>query len=312
MTVVLSSAMIAPVKTTQRRDIRIMTFKTVGLIGRHRNIQIKPTLEGLWCDLNAAGIGVVVEQQTAELLDNVKVMSVPRDQLSVHCDLLITIGGDGSLMQAAHAAVEQDLPVLGVNRGRLGFLTDVHPDEVTAKVQEVLAGEYSEEERFLMAVTTAGETPQYRSMALNDTVILPGLSPHMIEFAVYVNDEFVCQQRADGVIIATPTGSTAYSLSGGGPILHPQLDAVVIVPMFPHTLSSRPLVVKGSSDISVNIVASNEFSPQLSCDGQGRVSVAPGGQVKISKYHKPLKLIHPKSYNYYEALRSKLGWGGQH
>ena len=289
-----------------------MTFQRVGLMGRHRNTQIVPTLETIWQDLDARKVEVVVEEATAELLSHSNVKAVAPDQLKSHCDLLIVIGGDGSLIQAAHTAVDQDLPVLGVNRGRLGFLTDIRPDEVTVKVQEILAGQYDIEQRFFMSIATSGDTSKYQSIALNDTVILPGLSPHMIEYAVYIDKQFVCQERADGIIVATPTGSTAYCLSGGGPILHPKLDALVLVPMFPHTLSSRPLVVSGDSDVCIEVVTDNTFSPQLSCDGQERISIAPGERVNMKKYTKQLKLIHPKGYNYYQALRSKLGWGGRH
>ena len=289
-----------------------MTFQRVGLIGRRHNTQITPTLTALWRDLESRGVAVVVEDSTAELLDEESVQVVSCEQLNRHCDLLIAIGGDGSLIQAAHTAVKQDLPVLGVNRGRLGFLTDIHPDEVTSKVQQVLAGQYESENRFLMDVATVVDKQHYRSVALNDAVILPGLSPHMMEFAVYVDQQFVCQERADGVIVATPTGSTAYSLSGGGPILHPKLDALLLVPICAHTLSSRPLVISGGSDIRIEVVSHHKFVPQLSCDGQERVSLASGGQVTMCKYAKPLQLIHPIGYNYYETLRSKLGWSGLH
>jgi len=289
------------------------------LTSPHTSAGRVPTTQGyrLFID-SLLSVKPIQKQTLSDLQQSLTQPMNQADLLKRGSDLLakltqfVGIGGDGSLIQAAHTAVEQDLPVLGVNRGRLGFLTDIHPDEVTAKVQDILAGQYDIEQRFFMMVTTSGETPAYRSIALNDTVILPGLSPHMIEYAVYIDNQFVCQERADGVIVATPTGSTAYCLSGGGPILHPQLDALVLVPMFPHTLSSRPLVVHGNSEVSIEVVADNRFSPQLSCDGQERVPVIPGGRVNMKKYAKLLKLVHPKGYNYYQALRSKLGWGGRH
>ena len=145
--------------------------------------------------------------------------------------------------------------------------------------------------------------------ALNEVAIIPDAIPHMIEFEIYINDQFVCSQDSDGLIIATPTGSTAYALSGGGPILHPQLDAIVLVPMFPHSLNSRPIVVEGNSRITIIISPNNLTSPRISCDGRAYITTPPGCHINIHKKAQPLHLIHPVDYDYYEALRSKLHWG---
>jgi NAD+ kinase len=144
---------------------------------------------------------------------------------------------------------------------------------------------------------------------LNEVAVIPNITPHMIEFEIYIDDLFVCSLNSDGLIIATPTGSTAYALSGGGPILHPQLDAIVLVPMFPHSLSNRPIVVDGNSRISIIISPNNLNSPRLTCDGQDFINSPAGSQITISKKKQALNLIHPLDYNYYKALRSKLHWG---
>lgn len=248
---------------------------------------------------------VVFEENAARLIGDQE--GIPAAELSKHADLLIVVGGDGSMLNAAQIAVVQGLPVVGINRGHLGFLTDIDPYDFY-KLQDILKGNYRQESRFLLDASIEQENNTIRGLALNDVVLLPGKLAQMIEFEVRINNEFVCAQQADGLICATPTGSTAYALSGGGPILNPTLDAMVLVPMFPHTLSSRPLVINGSSQISIRVTQENEISPNVSCDGQQRIGVPPGGTIHIRKYHRLLKLIHPEDYNYYETLRRKLNW----
>lgn len=283
------------------------TFTKIALMGRQRAEGITDTLLGLKHYLRSRQVQVVFEKETALMANRAK-PAVPTDQLAQHCDLIIVVGGDGSLLKAARVAVNQHLPVLGINRGRLGFLTDIRPEEFS-KIGKVLDGEYSEEKRFLLtAQMEHGGNLIAQEDALNDVVLLPGDVAQMIEFSIYVNQQFVCNQRADGLIIATPTGSTAYALSGGGPILHPNLDAIVLVPMFPHILSSRPIVVADSSQIEIVISEDNEVSPRVTCDSQERIPIPPGGRIKIMQKTERLRLIHPKDYNYFETLRTKLGW----
>ena len=188
--------------------------------------------------------------------------------------------------------------MLGINRGHLGFLTDINPKELH-RISDVLNGNYTREERFLLK-TSLG-------IALNDVVLLPG-EAQLIEFDIMINNQFVCQQRADGLIIATPTGSTAYALSGGGPILHPHLNAMVLVPMFPHTLSSRPIVIDSDAKIELIISEHKNKTANISCDGQQRIPVEPGTRITIEKHEKKLHLIHPDNYDYFATLREKLGW----
>lgn len=283
-------------------------FNKVGIIGKQRGENLSETLTILKNYLLMRGITVYLDQETDSLLPDSALTLVPRDRLGSLCDLIIVVGGDGSFLNAARFVVDSQIPVLGINRGRLGFLTDIRPQELEAKIGAVLDGEYIIEKRFLLTATFEPAKHPAQT-ALNDVVLLPGDVAHMIEFEVFIQDQFVCSQRADGLIIATPTGSTAYALSGGGPILHPSLDAVVLVPMFPHTLSMRPIVVDANSTIKISISPNNETAPRISCDGQERLSITPGSQLIISKKKETLPLLHPKDYQYYKTLRSKLHWG---
>lgn len=282
-------------------------FRKVALLGRQRVEGIEETLLAVRDYLGQLSVEVVLEPDTAELVPDADLPIFSKELICKNCDLLLVVGGDGSMLNAAHIAINYGLPVLGINRGRLGFLTDIRPDELY-KVKDVLEGNYTEEHRFLLEAEIESEEQIKRTLALNDVVLLPGNIAHMIEFEVRINNQNICTQRADGIIVATPTGSTAYALSGGGPILYPQLDAIVLVPMFPHTLSSRPIVVKGDSEIMIHLSPSNEVCPRVSCDGQKRIPLAPGGKIKIKKYPQTLRLIHPIDYNYYQTLREKLGW----
>ncbi|CAN5325541.1 NAD(+) kinase [soil metagenome] len=287
-------------------------FKHIGIIARLRATNGKETLLNLISFLQAERIGFVIEQETADYLAHPHLPTCAREELGKHCDLIIVVGGDGSLLYAAKTVVDQQIPVLGINRGRLGFLADIKPSELTTRLGPILNGHYHEEQRFLLdAVIRNGTHILYHEIALNEVILIPGAIAHMIEFEVYINQKFVFSQRADGQIIATPTGSTAYALSGGGPILQPGLDAIVLVPMFPHTLSSRPIVVDGSSNIEIVIAKDNVTAPHLSCDGQERVPVPLGYQIHIRKKTETLKLIHPLDYDYYETLRTKLRWGAK-
>jgi NAD+ kinase len=283
-------------------------FNRVVLFGRQGGDDIVETLLAVRDYLCSQQVEVFFEQETAATLPAPQPQpTLAREELEGRCDLVIVVGGDGSLLRAAQVAAKQNLPVLGVNRGRLGFLTDIYPEELS-RIGRVLEGDYREEKRSLIGARLEKNHLVTEEVALNDVVLSPGHVARMIEFAIYVNQQFVCNQRADGLIIATPTGSTAYALSGGGPILHPNLDAIVLVPMFPHTLSSRPVVVSGDSVIEVRIASDNPSSPQISYDGQECIMIPPGGKITITQKPQRLRLIHPKDYNYFETLRTKLRW----
>lgn len=284
-------------------------FKTIGIIGRIKTPGVKDTLRTLIDYLLILNQHFLVELETSELLNDKSLGNVPREQLGQQCDLLIVVGGDGSLLHAAHAVVNNETPVLGINRGSLGFLTDILPTQLE-KIKDILDGKYILEKRFLLSATIELDGQTFgKDDALNEVAILPDAVPHMIEFEIYIDGQFLCSQNSDGLIIATPTGSTAYALSGGGPILHPQLDAIVLVPMFPHSLNNRPIVVEGKREINIIISPNNTTSPRLSCDGRAYINTPPGSRIFIRKKSKFLHLVHPLDYNYYETLRSKLHWG---
>lgn len=288
-------------------------FKQIGLLGRPRHSGVVETLERLISFLKQQDLGVVLEQSTAELVPHHTDLHVcRRHELGMLSDLVVVVGGDGSMLNAARVLANHDVPVLGINRGRLGFLTDILPDELESSLAAVLAGDFREERRFMLefAVIRDGERIP-GGTALNDVVLHPGTAAQMIEFELYINDQFVNSQQSDGLIVATPTGSTAYALSAGGPIMHPSLNALVLVPMYPHTLSSRPLVVDADLEVRVVVVKQRQISPLVSCDGAVRFNTEPGDQLVIRKRNGSLRLIHPLDYSYYEACRSKLGWGNR-
>lgn len=288
------------------------SFRNIGIIGRLGSTQVLDTIRRLKIFLLQRGRNVILENTIAEVLPGHGLQTVSRKLMGEICDLVIVVGGDGSLLGAARALVRPRVPVLGINRGKLGFLTDIRPDELETKVAEVLDGQYLMETRFLLdAFVERGGEMIGQGDALNDVVLHPGKSTRMIEFELYIDGQFVCSQRADGLIVATPTGSTAYSLSAGGPIMHPKLDAIVVVPMYPHTLSSRPIVVSGDSTLSILVSPNMTIYPQVSCDGQNHFTCAPGDTVTIQKKPHKLRLIHPLDHNYYEICRTKLGWGSR-
>jgi NAD+ kinase len=286
-----------------------LQFKVIGIMGRISNPGVIETLKTVIQYLLSLEQKILVDIETAATLDGPSLTGIPREELSRQCDLLIVVGGDGSLLHAAHTVVNDTIPVLGINRGRLGFLTDIRPTELE-KIKAILAGDYILEKRFLLSATVEYHGQILgRADALNEVALIPDSVPHMNEFEMYIDDQFVCSQDSDGIIIATPTGSTAYALSGGGPILHPQLDAIVMVPMFPHTLSLRPIVIEGNHRITIVITPNNTATPRLACDGQTFISTPPGSHLTICKKPERLHLIHPIDYDYYETLRSKLHWG---
>ena len=286
-------------------------FRNVGLVGRMGSRKVVETLKRLIKFLINQHCSVIMDEATADLIPGHHAQTASKKMLGEICDLIVVVGGDGSLLGTAREVAGSNVPVLGINRGRLGFLTDITPAELEVQVGEVLEGKYIEESRFLLDVYVKRDgDPIGYGCALNDVVLHPGKSTRMIGFDLYIEGQFVHSQRADGLIVATPTGSTAYALSAGGPIMHPRLDAVVLVPMFPHTLSSRPIVVDGNSEIKIVIDERNTIYPQVSCDGQGHIAAAPGDVVNIGKKPQKLRLIHPMNHNFYQICRDKLGWAG--
>lgn len=287
-------------------------FRNIGIIGRLGSQQVIDTVFRLKNFLLSKNLHVILEESIAKAISEHGMQVASYKLLGESCDLAIVVGGDGSVLGAARELAPYDVPLLGINRGNLGFLTDIKPDELEAQITEVLEGRYILEERFLL------ETEAYRQAktigradALNDVVLHPGQSTRMIEFEIYLDSQFICSQKADGLIISTPTGSTAYALSAGGPIMHPKLDAIVVVPMYPHTLSSRPIVVDGDSELKIVISPNMDIHPQISCDAQNHLFCAPGDVITVRKKPHKAKLVHLSDYNYYEICRNKLGWGSR-
>ncbi len=285
-------------------------FHNIGLVGRPGHAGVLESVERLQQFLLSAGVQVIVDPTTANMLPLEKLQVCEQEHLGAECDLVIVVGGDGSILKAAQVLAEPNIPVLGVNRGRLGFLTDILPEELEQAVQQVLQGKYKTESRFLLEVTAKHDKKLINvGCALNDVVLHPGKAAQMIAFELFVDDEFVYSQQSDGLIVATPTGSTAYSMSAGGPIMHPKLDAVVLVPMYPHALGNRPIVIDANSEIRIVVAEKHTILPQISCDGEVKLTTIPGDEVIVRKKAHQLQLIHPLDHNYYETCRSKLGWG---
>lgn len=285
-------------------------FRRVVLYARqHRaNSNVNETLERLINYLAKQDVAVFLDEDTASHFELACPVLARKDMQS-EPTLIIVVGGDGSLLSAARMAIHVDTPVIGINRGQLGFLTDISPQAFESELDAVLSGDYIEEKRALMRLSLPDEPNNIMGDALNDVVLSRGNETHLVRFDVYINDQFVSHYRCDGMILSTPTGSTAYALSAGGPILHPGLQATVMVPMFSHSLSSRPLVVDAQSKIRLEISERNESPLQISCDGHESYALKPGAAAIIEQNPKALRLLHPKTYHYYDTLRLKLGWG---
>ncbi|MFP6835747.1 MAG: NAD(+) kinase [Pseudomonadales bacterium] len=284
------------------------SFSTVGLIGRHGNPRIVDSLMAVADCLDRHGVETLIEDDTASMLENSRHAHVSRQDLGSRCDLIVVVGGDGSLLGVGRDLAHSGVPVIGINRGGLGFLADIAPEQIATKLGDVLGGAYVIEDHFLLnASIMRGDEQLGSSPALNDVVVHMGGMARMMEFSLWVDDQFIYEQRSDGLIVASPTGSTAYSLSAGGPIMHPSLDAIVVVPMFPHTLTSRPLMV--SSDSVIRIVAAEDA--EISCDSQVDFTLKAGDEVRVSKYGNPLRLIYNLGHSFYESCRSKLDWASR-
>jgi len=287
------------------------SFGCVGLIGKYADPTVGETLAILANYLKSRSLEVMLDEATANVWPDHSLEVANRETLGIDCDLTIVVGGDGTLLNAGRSLAPYDTALLGINQGRLGFLTDISPTEMEQRLDEVFEGKYEEEERFLLHCSIVRDGEQIsESEALNDVVIHKWDVARMIGMESYINGQFVNTVRADGLIVATPTGSTAYALSGGGPILHPHLDAVVLVPICPHTMSNRPIVVDGDSHIEV--VVSEHYGQshaQVTCDGQINLGLVSGDHVHIRKSEHAVRLIHPLGHDHFHVLRGKLHWG---
>ncbi len=279
----------------------------VGLFGKYGDRGGRELLQRLYALLEARALEITVEEDTAAALDLAGVATCPLDRIGEAIDLAIVLGGDGTLLGVARTLAPHNVPLIGVNAGRLGFLADVSTDNI-GMINHILDGHYQAEQRFLLAATIIrdGEV-LIKRLALNDAVVNKGELARLIEFETYVDGQLVSGSRADGVIIATPTGSTAYAMSAGGPILHPTLAAIVLVPICPQTLSNRPIVVH--SGCRIEIMLMSDQSAHVTFDGQSNFGLRNGDCVSVCRSETPLTLLHPEGRNHYEVLRQKLHWG---
>jgi NAD+ kinase len=283
------------------------TFQTIAVICK-RDARIRPTLEKLIDHLRARGRAIVADAGSAQMLPD-RLRAASAEELRA-CDLAIVIGGDGTLLNAGRLLASHGVPILGINQGRLGFMVDVPPDDLEPAVDEVLDNRFVLENRLLMSVTlTHAGAPRRSVVAVNDVVIRNQTAIRMLEFETFRGEHFISSHRADGIIIATPTGSTAYALSGGGPIVHPALDAFAMVPICPHALADRPLVVPADQAITIKLGGVTEVRALCTTDGQINESMVHGDSVEVRASPQRLKLLHPASYNYFSILRNKLQWG---
>lgn len=287
-------------------------FKTIGIIGKQDEApKVWETLDRLVRYLRASRRKVFFDDVSGAKVAAPKECTLGLPEMGRRCSLVIVVGGDGTLLHAARAMAEFRVPLVGINLGRLGFLVDVLPKEIETRIEQILAGEYQEEPRHMLEARISGEeTGEDYCLALNEVVVHRRNPARVIELETYIEGVFVSAQRSDGIIVATPTGSTAYALSGGGPLMHPTLDALAVVPICPHTLSNRPLVVAGDSHIEIRIGEQDRDQVKVTCDGLTAPYPEPPNRVFINKAPWPARLLYPRGHDHYKILRAKLGWGG--
>jgi NAD+ kinase len=286
-----------------------MKFKTIGIITKPEAESARQTLLSLFNFLKNKNCKVILDDKIPDSINSYNFKKASREEIGKQCDLAIVIGGDGTILNAVRSLAHAHVPLLGINVGRLGFLADISPEALETSLDDILNGSYREEQRFLLEMQVLRDNKViFEADAFNDVVVHIRDVARMIEFETRINDEFVNHQRADGIVISTPTGSTAYALSSGGPILHATLDAITLVPISPHTLSSRPLVVNADSQINILICNTKQGIAQATCDGHLSTDVHVGDHIKVKRKQKKITLLHPKQYSYFEILRAKLHW----
>jgi len=282
-------------------------FKTVALIGKYKAPEITEPLLRLAAFLFGKGFTVVVDALTAEHIKENPYRVVPLGKMEGVVDLAVVLGGDGTMLNIARTLAPFGIPLVGVNQGRLGFLTDISLDNMLQTMEAMLEGKFVTEQRMLLAtrILRAGKEIFY-SLALNEVAVHRDSAGNMIEFEVRIDGEYLYNQRADGLLVATPTGSTAYALSSGGPILHPGLDVIELVPVCPHTLSNRPIVVKSES--LIEILMHRTSNVRVRFDSHGYFDLLGNDQIEVTRYPAPICLLHPVGHSYYNTLREKLLW----
>ena len=286
-------------------------FRHAALVGKFQAEGIRGVLEHIARFLVGQGLAVSLEIETAQNtgIDAYPVLSV--DQLGARCDLAVVLGGDGTMLGIARQLARHGTPLVGINQGRLGFITDIPADRFEEALRPMVAGEFEEEQRTMLEgrVQRDGEII-FAGHAMNDVVVSRGATANMVELKIDIGNEFVANLRADGLIIGSPTGSTAYALSAGGPILHPGITGWVLVPIAPHDLSNRPIVLPDSGEISVEVVAGRNAS--VNFDMQSLASLLHGDRVSVRRSPHRVRFLHPRGWSYYATLRRKLHWHSGH
>jgi NAD+ kinase len=282
-------------------------FRHAALVGKPQAQGMRPVLEQIAQFLLRQGLQVSFEQDTAVATGLTDHPCLTRAELGTHCDIVLVIGGDGTMLGIARQLARHQVPLVGINQGRLGFITDVPVGQVLEALAPMMEGDYEEEHRTMLDGSVWRDGAQiFESVSMNDVVVSRGATASMVELRVQIGDEFIANIRADGLIIASPTGSTAYALSAGGPILHPGIAGWVLVPIASHTLSNRPIVLPDSGEIRIEIVAGRDASANF--DMQGLASLLHGDQVRVRRSEHKVRFLHPRGWSYYATLRRKLRW----
>ena len=284
----------------------MVVFKKVALIGKYKSVDIAKSMQAVVDFLRERKIDVVMEDQTCAQLNLSDIESGPLGGIVKDSDLVIVLGGDGTMLGVAGVVAEANrAPLLGINQGRLGFLTDISVETMLDSLNAVISGEFEIDERLMLKVGLE-ERANRTIYALNDISVSKGQSGSLMEMEVTIDSKLAYRLRADGLIVATPTGSTAYALSAGGPILDPSLSAISLVPVSPHTLSNRPIVIPGES--SVEITLTEGIDARMHVDSHTHLDIGTGARILISRAENPLRLIHPQGHDHFRTLREKLRW----
>lgn len=282
-------------------------FHHAALVGKYQADGIRPLLEEIAHFLVRQGLEVSFERQTALSTGVTDFDALTLDQIGAQCDLAVVVGGDGTMLGIARELARHNLPLVGINQGRLGFITDVPIGHFRDALAPMIAGDYEEDFRAMLEGEVWRDGRRiFEGLSLNDVVVSRGATASMVELRVDIGDEFVANMRADGLILASPTGSTAYSLSAGGPILHPGIAGWVLVPIASHTLSNRPIVLPDSGPVRITVVAGRDASANF--DMQGIASLLHGDQVRVQRSAHKVRFLHPRGWSYYATLRRKLRW----
>jgi NAD+ kinase len=282
-------------------------FKTVALVGKYKSPEVAAPLLKLARFLERRKVSVLMDRVAGSRAGGGRYPVLPLEELAKKADLAVVVGGDGTMLSIARAFAPHDVALVGISQGRLGFLTDISVENMIGIIGAILDGKFVAEKRMLLEGRVGSKAKNAaRALAFNDVVVSKGARANLIELEVRIDGEFMYNQRSDGLIIATPTGSTAYAMSAGGPIIHPALSVMALVPVSPHTLSNRPIVV--SSDSVVDVIVRHAADPRVHFDSHTRFDLREGDRVTVRRYSHAIRLLHPARHSYYTMLREKLNW----